>query len=201
MRRRSTHVYNLATPTPAPPHKGEGNKKKVKTVHAPQVPLQSRRAMYSDNKLQIGLFGANCSSGRAVTHGAGALVGQLAGQQAAGADGGRGRHRLPAADRPLEGLWRRHRLSGHDAGDHHLGHRAPRLHQAHHGVRHRARADLQSGGGGEGNGHRRPHRRGPLRAQHRGRLERRRVRHVRRRAARARATATTTPRNGSTSSR
>jgi FMNH2-dependent dimethyl sulfone monooxygenase len=36
-------------------------------VHAPQASLQSRRAMYSDNKLQIGLFGANCSSGRAVT--------------------------------------------------------------------------------------------------------------------------------------
>jgi FMNH2-dependent dimethyl sulfone monooxygenase len=36
-------------------------------VHAPQATLQSRRAMYSDNKLQIGLFGANCSSGRAVT--------------------------------------------------------------------------------------------------------------------------------------
>ncbi len=36
-------------------------------MHAPQASLQSRRAMYSDNKLQIGLFGANCSSGRAVT--------------------------------------------------------------------------------------------------------------------------------------
>jgi alkanesulfonate monooxygenase SsuD/methylene tetrahydromethanopterin reductase-like flavin-dependent oxidoreductase (luciferase family) len=29
--------------------------------------LQARRAMYSGNKLQIGLFGSNCSSGRAVT--------------------------------------------------------------------------------------------------------------------------------------
>jgi dimethylsulfone monooxygenase len=37
-------------------------------VLAPQAAtLQSRRAMYSGNKLQIGLFGANCSSGRAVT--------------------------------------------------------------------------------------------------------------------------------------
>jgi dimethylsulfone monooxygenase len=41
-------------------------------VHAPQVftrdgSLAARRAMYSNNKLQIGLFGANCSSGRAVT--------------------------------------------------------------------------------------------------------------------------------------
>src|ERR1700678_2951729 len=42
------------------------------TVHAPQFQtrdgsLAARRAMYSNNKLQIGLFGANCSSGRAVT--------------------------------------------------------------------------------------------------------------------------------------
>jgi alkanesulfonate monooxygenase SsuD/methylene tetrahydromethanopterin reductase-like flavin-dependent oxidoreductase (luciferase family) len=29
--------------------------------------VQARRAMYGNNKLQIGLFGANCSSGRAVT--------------------------------------------------------------------------------------------------------------------------------------
>jgi len=37
-------------------------------VLAPQAAsLQARRAMYSNNKLQIGLFGANCSSGRAVT--------------------------------------------------------------------------------------------------------------------------------------
>jgi FMNH2-dependent dimethyl sulfone monooxygenase len=41
-------------------------------VNAPQVvardgSLAARRAMYSNNKLQIGLFGANCSSGRAVT--------------------------------------------------------------------------------------------------------------------------------------
>ena len=41
-------------------------------MNAPQVvardgSLAARRAMYSNNKLQIGLFGANCSSGRAVT--------------------------------------------------------------------------------------------------------------------------------------
>ncbi len=41
-------------------------------MHAPQIStrdgsLAARRAMYSNNKLQIGLFGANCSSGRAVT--------------------------------------------------------------------------------------------------------------------------------------
>ena len=41
-------------------------------MHAPQNltrdgSLAARRAMYSNSKLQIGLFGANCSSGRAVT--------------------------------------------------------------------------------------------------------------------------------------
>ena len=41
-------------------------------MHARQVStrdgsLAARRAMYSNNKLQIGLFGPNCSSGRAVT--------------------------------------------------------------------------------------------------------------------------------------
>jgi FMNH2-dependent dimethyl sulfone monooxygenase len=41
-------------------------------VHAPQISahdasLAARRSMYSGNKLQIGLFGPNCSSGRAVT--------------------------------------------------------------------------------------------------------------------------------------
>jgi alkanesulfonate monooxygenase SsuD/methylene tetrahydromethanopterin reductase-like flavin-dependent oxidoreductase (luciferase family) len=45
---------------------------KGETVHAPQVSandasLAARRSMYSGNKLQIGLFGPNCSSGRAVT--------------------------------------------------------------------------------------------------------------------------------------
>jgi dimethylsulfone monooxygenase len=44
------------------------------TVHAPatltatrDASLQARRAMHGANKLQIGLFGPNCSSGRAVT--------------------------------------------------------------------------------------------------------------------------------------
>ena len=36
-------------------------------MDAPSASLNARRAMHSDNKLQIGLFGANCSSGRAVT--------------------------------------------------------------------------------------------------------------------------------------
>ena len=36
-------------------------------MHAPSPSLNARRAMHGGNKLQIGLFGANCSSGRAVT--------------------------------------------------------------------------------------------------------------------------------------
>jgi dimethylsulfone monooxygenase len=36
-------------------------------MHAPSASLNARRSMYSRNRLQIGLFGANCSSGRAVT--------------------------------------------------------------------------------------------------------------------------------------
>jgi len=36
-------------------------------VHAPSLTLNARRAMHGNNKLQIGLFGVNCSSGRAVT--------------------------------------------------------------------------------------------------------------------------------------
>ena len=38
--------------------------------------------MHGNNKLQIGLFGVNCSSGRAVTLVPGALVGKLDRQQA-----------------------------------------------------------------------------------------------------------------------
>jgi dimethylsulfone monooxygenase len=39
----------------------------VYTVHARSPSLNSRRAMHGNNALQIGLFGPNCSSGRAVT--------------------------------------------------------------------------------------------------------------------------------------
>src|SRR5262249_39596795 len=37
------------------------------TAPARKASLKNRMAMYGDNRLQIGLFGANCSSGRAVT--------------------------------------------------------------------------------------------------------------------------------------
>ena len=154
--------------------------------------------------------GRQCAEDRAVRgelfvgpggdQGAGALVRNLGRQPAPGADGRRGRHRLHAADRPLEGLRRRHRLSGGDARNRHLGDRSVAGDQAHHRVRHRARAAVSSDHRGEADGHRRPHRRRPLRAQHRGRLERGRVRDVRRRAARTCHAATNTRRSGSTRS-
>src|SRR5260370_22780157 len=40
---------------------------KETTVLAPASSRQDRMAMYNANKLKIGLFGANCSSGRAGT--------------------------------------------------------------------------------------------------------------------------------------
>ena len=58
--------------------------------------------------------------------GAGALVGELAGLPRARPHGRRRRHRLPAADRPLEGLRRRHRSARRVARDHHLGDRPAR---------------------------------------------------------------------------
>ena len=48
--------------------------------------MRDRMAMYNDNALKIGLFGSNCSSGRAVTLGAGALDRQLGGQSRARPD-------------------------------------------------------------------------------------------------------------------
>ena len=78
--------------------------------------------------------GRQCAEDRAVRRqlllgpggdqGAGALVRHLGRQSAAGANGRRGRHRFPAADRPLEGLRRRHRLPGGDARNRDLGLRA-----------------------------------------------------------------------------
>ena len=132
--------------------------------------------------------------------GAGALVGELAGLPEARAHGGRGRHRLHAADRPLEGLRRRHRLPRRDARDRDLGLRPAGRDRAHHRVRHGARAAVSSADRRQGVRHRRPHRRGPLRPQPRGRLERGRVRDVRRHAARARRPLRLSRRSGSTSS-
>ena len=146
--------------------------------------MHDRLALYSRNRLKLGLFGANCSSGPSRHQGAGALERELGRLPAPGSPGGRGRHRFHAADRPLEGLWRRHRLPGRDTRDRHLGRRPARRDAAHHRVRHGARAAVPSADRGEAVRHRRPHRPGPLRPQHRLRLERGRVRHVRRHDAR-----------------
>ena len=61
-------------------------------------------------------------------------------------------------------------------------------------------AFINPGVRGQADRHRRPHRQGTVRPQHRVGLERRRVRHVRHRASRSTTSATPTPRNGSTSS-
>src|SRR6267142_5722775 len=64
-------------------------------------------------------------------HGAGALVGELGRQSQARPHGRRRRPRFHAADRALEGLWRRYRLPGRHARDAHLGVGAFGLDQAH----------------------------------------------------------------------
>ena len=149
--------------------------------------MRDRMAMYTDNALKIGLFGSNCSSGRAVTLVPERWTGNWEDNLALAKMSDARRHRVHAAGRPLEGLRRRHRLHGHDARDHHLGDRAARQHQAADRVRHRARAAVSSADRGQAVRHRRPCQRGPLRLEHRGRLERGRVPDVRRVAARARA--------------
>src|ERR1700719_1120085 len=73
--------------------------------------------------------------------GAGALVRELDRLRQAGADGGPGRHRVHAADRTLEGIWRRHRLPGCHMGDGGLGLRALGQDRAADRVRNRASAD------------------------------------------------------------
>jgi len=69
-----------------------------------------RAAMHSRNRLKLGLFGANCSSGRAVTlvpeRWSGSWPDCLRLARMADDAG----IEFYAADRPMEGLWRRHRL-------------------------------------------------------------------------------------------
>jgi FMNH2-dependent dimethyl sulfone monooxygenase len=47
--------------------KKEQNQPREATMSDRNATMQNRTAMYTDNALKIGLFGANCSSGRAVT--------------------------------------------------------------------------------------------------------------------------------------
>jgi len=71
------------------------------------VTMRDRVAMYNGNKLKIGLFGANCSSGRAVTTVKERWTGSWADnlKLARKADELGIDFLLPVA---LEGLWRRH---------------------------------------------------------------------------------------------
>ena len=91
---------------------------------APRFSMRERMAMYNDNALKIGLFGSNCSSGRAVTLVPERWTGNWEDNLALAKMCRRARHRVHAAGRALEGLRRRHRLHGHVARDHHLGDRA-----------------------------------------------------------------------------
>ena len=152
------------------------------------VSLRDRMSMHAGNRLKLGLFGANCSSGRAVTKVPERWSGTWPDNLRLARMADAGRHRFPAADRTLEGLWRRDRLSRRHARDHHLGNRAAGGDQANHLLRHGACPAVPSHHRGQGDGDRRPDRRGTLRAEHRRRLERGRVRDVRRRAARSRST-------------
>ena len=148
--------------------------------------MRDRIAMYNANALKIGLFGANCSSGRSATkvpeRWSASWPDCL--RLARMADDAGIDFMLPI------GRWKGYGgdtdFHGKHAGDHHLGGRPARRDRAHHRVRHRARAAVPSDHRGQGIRHRRSHRRGPLRPQPRGRLERGRVRDVRRDAARAR---------------
>ena len=85
--------------------------------------MQNRIAMYNGNVLKIGLFGANCSSGRSATK-----VPER--WSASWPDC------LALAKFALERLWRRHRFSRLLARDHHLGGRIALRHQTHDRVRH-----------------------------------------------------------------
>ncbi len=68
----------------------------------PGTTLPSRIARFSPNKLKLGLFGSNCSSGRAATTVPERWPARVGRQPALGADGRCGRHRFHAADRALE---------------------------------------------------------------------------------------------------
>ncbi len=100
----------------------------LESVSMPQAVVQQsdRNRMRGDNKLIIGLFGSNCSSGRAVTLVAERWSGEWDDILRLAKTRRRRRYRLHAPDRPLEGLRRRHRLPGRHLRNDHLGHRAAR---------------------------------------------------------------------------
>ena len=88
--------------------------------------LPSRISSFSPNKLKLGLFGSNCSVGRAATSVPerwsaswedNLELAQMADDAGIGSD---------AADRPLARLWRRNQFRGLELGDRHLGLRPAR---------------------------------------------------------------------------
>ncbi len=149
--------------------------------------MRDRMAMYNDNALKIGLFGSNCSSGRAVTLVPERWTGNWEDNLALAkmSDEAGIEFMLPV------GRWK-----GYGGDTDYMGTSLEtitwatgpaRPHQAADRVRHRARAAVSSADRGQAVRHRRPCQRRPLRIEHRGRLERGRVPDVRRVAARPRA--------------
>ena len=148
--------------------------------------MRDRIAMYNANALKIGIFGANCSSGRSATKVPERWsaswpdclrLARMADEAGIDFMLPIGRWKGYGGDTDFHGstletvTWAVGLLSAT---------------RAHDRVRHRARALVPSADRGQGVRHRRPCRRRPLRPQSRGRLERGRVRDVRRHPARAR---------------
>jgi len=81
---------------------------------APRFSMRDRMAMYNGNALKIGLFGSNCSSGRAVTLVPERWTGNWEDNLALAkmSDAAGIEFMLPVG---VEGLRRRHRLHGHVA--------------------------------------------------------------------------------------
>ena len=80
----------------------------------PSPSMNDRLAMHNANALKLGLFGVNCSSGRSATKVPERWSASWPDCLALARMARRRRHRLPAADRPLEGLRRRHRPARQD---------------------------------------------------------------------------------------
>ena len=157
-----TQVNDLATPTPSPSPQGGGESMKGEyRARAPQVSrdasLTARRSMDIGATIAIGLFGPNCSSGRAVMlvperwsgnwqdnkRLANHVVTRRESISCCRSAAGRAAAATPTIRETLRSstiTW----ATG------------PRLPPRHHRIWHRACPDLQSRGGGEGNGHRRP---------------------------------------------